>query len=107
MTASFRDHLGEVRLQAQLLRRDTRDKALTKYFRPAIQNIALGSVASTLTAAAAAAVEGAGTSLLAASARFGTSMVLGTLISLLLYSSPHRKERLLRFYDILLEERAL
>lgn len=105
VTASFRHHLDEIRWQAELLRRDTRDKTLKRYFRPAIQNVALGSLVSTTAASAATAAEGSEPSLLAAGVRFGTSVVLGTLISLLLYNPPNRKERLLRFYDVLLEER--
>jgi hypothetical protein len=75
-----------------------------KFLQPKVQGIAIGSLISTAAAAAATAAQSAPVDLLSLAARFGTSAVLGTLFALLLYSSPDRKQRLLRFYDILLDE---
>ena len=80
LDSSFRNNLDEVRWRAELLRRDTRDKALARYLKPAAQNVALGSFVSTAAAAAAALVQGPmGVASLAA--RFGTSAILGTLLA--------------------------
>jgi hypothetical protein len=106
LNSSFRDNLDEVRWRAELLRRDTRDKALARYLRPAAQNVAIGSFVSTAAAAAASSVEGS-LALTALAARFGASAILGTLFALLVYSPPARKRRLLRFYDVLLDNRPL
>lgn len=104
LDASFRDNLGEVRWRAEFLRRDTKDKSLSKFLKPRAQSVAIGSIVSTLTAAAAEAVQGPPNALSLA-ARFGVSTALGTIAAMLTYTSPKRQSRLLRFYDVLLDER--
>ncbi len=103
LDSSFRNNLDEVRWRAELLRRDARDKALGRYLRPATQNVAIGSFVSTAAASAASLVQGP-LDLSSLAARFGTSAILGTLLALLIYSPPTRKRRLLRFYDVLLDD---
>lgn len=104
LNSSFRSNLDEVRWRAELLRRDTRDKALARYLKPATQNVAIGSIVSTAAASAASSVDGS-LDMTSLAARFGASAILGTLFALLVYSPPTRKRRLLRFYDVLLDTR--
>lgn len=103
LNSSFRNNLDEVRWRAELLRRDMRDKALARYLKPTAQNVAIGSFVSTAAAAAANLVQ-VPLDLTSLAARLGTSAILGTLFALLLYNPPVHKRRLLRFYDVVLDE---
>ena len=102
LDAAFRQSLDEVRWRAELLRHDTRDKHLAKFFRTTFQGITIGSIVSTAAAAAAVLPQSVG-DVQSLAFRFGTSLTLGTLFALLLYQPPKRKQRLLRFYDMLLD----
>lgn len=106
LNSSFQNNLDEVRWRAEMLRQDVRDKSLARYLKPAVQNVAIGSFVSTAATAAADSVQGA-SDITSLAARFGVSAVLGTLFALLVYSPPARKQRLLRYYDVLLDERPL
>jgi hypothetical protein len=104
LDSSFQSHLDEVRWRAELLNRDIKDKSLPKFLRGTLQGVAFGSVASTGAAAAADAVRGT-VDVPSLVARFGVSMVLGTLFAVMFYQPPTRKRRLLRFYDVLTNDR--
>jgi hypothetical protein len=101
LNVAFRGQLDEIRWRAELLRRDVKDKSLKRYLRSTLQSVTLGSVVSTAATAADHATTGP---LLVETlaARFGVSVVLGSLIAMFSYSPPNRKTRLLRFYDVLL-----
>jgi hypothetical protein len=103
LDTAFHGSLDEVRWQAELLRQDTRDKHLAKFLRSTVQNVAIGSLVSTVAAAAGAPPQ-SNEDLQLLAARFGVSATLGTLFALLFYKPPKRKQRLLRFYDVLLDE---
>ena len=106
LNSSFQNNLDEVRWRAEILRRETRDKSLARHLKPAIQNVAIGSFVSTAAATAADSVRNS-LDVVSLAARFGTSVALGTLFALLIYNPPTHQQRLLRFYDVLLDERQL
>lgn len=102
--AAFRDNLDEIRWRAELLRTEVGKKAFRKWFGPAVGSVTIGGVVST-SAAAMADLASAGTASPAGLvARLGTTVVLATLAAIMLESSPTRQKRLLRFYEVLLEE---
>lgn len=103
LNSAFQHNLEEVRWRAEILRREARDKSLARYLKPAAQNVAIGSFVSTAAAASASSVQGP-LDFASLAARFGTSVVLGLLFALLIYAPPNRQQRLLKFYDVLLDE---
>lgn len=100
----FRDNLLEVRLRADQLRREVKDKAIRPFLRNNVQNISLGAVASTA-AAAASDLTQESVHPQALAARLFTGVALSTLFAALLYRAPERQLRLLRFYNVLLDDR--
>lgn len=101
--AAFRSNLDEPRWRAELLRRELKDKALRKFMHDKSQ----GYVVSALSSATFAVASGLATGQIDPAfiaAQFGVSVPLSTLLALLFRQSTARKERLLRFYNVLLHD---
>ncbi len=103
LAVAFRDSLEEIHVRADILRRGMKDKALRPFLRSSLQGISLGAVAST---AAAAASELTQHSVHpdALAARLLTGTALGTLLAAIFFQPPNRERRLLRFYNVLLDD---
>ena len=100
---AFRANLEEVRWRAELLRRDVKDKAVTRYLRQKSQGYTIGALSGATFALSAGLVTGELAPAMIA-AQFGISIPLSTLISLLFRQRTDRPRRLLRFYNVLLDE---
>lgn len=104
LSKAFRDNLLEVRLRADKLRHEVKDRALRPFLRKNARNISLGAVASTAAAAASDLTQDS-VHPQALAARLFTGIALSTLFAALLYRPPDRELRLLRFYNVLLDDR--
>lgn len=101
---AFRSNLEEIHLRAEAMRREIKDKSLRRFLRSTMQGVTLGAITSTASAASSDLSMGQ-THLSALTARFATSVALGTFLAALFYTPPTRSRRLLRFYDVLTDER--
>jgi|GEM_PF-2808330 len=103
LATAFRGSLDEIHMRADALRRGVKDKALRPFLRASLQGISLGAVAST---AAAAAADFTQSSVHpdALAARLLTGTALGTLLAAMFFRPPTRERRLLRFYNVLLDD---
>lgn len=103
---AFRDNLDEIHVRADALRRHVKDRALRRFLRSSVQGISLGAVVSTASSATAdlAAGQVRPDSL---AARFLTTMALATVFAAVFYKPAGREQRMLRFYDVLLDERVM
>jgi hypothetical protein len=104
LDAEFRDNLDEIRWRAELLRKEVGKKAFRKWFGPTLGSVTIGGVVSTSAAAMTDLASSGAASPAGLAARLGTTVALATLAAIMLESSPTRKQRLLRFYEVLLEE---
>ncbi|MBE7506197.1 MAG: hypothetical protein HS101_07900 [Planctomycetia bacterium] len=102
---AFRDNLDEIYIRADQLRREIKDQTVNKHMRAALQGVQLSAVVSTAAAMSSELIQGAihPASLIA---RFLTSLGLASLFSVVTHKSPLGRQRMLRFYEVLLSAKS-
>jgi len=98
---AFRTNLEEIHVRADQLRREIKDRAARKHIRSAAVGVQLGAVVSTAAALSAEATQGT-IRPAALMARFLTSVALASLFAVLTHKAPTGRQRMLRFYEVLL-----